>query len=215
MKIFYLPIFILLILMSCSKDTKTIKISGNVKDPMQNKAVSGAKVVLSANKISSGIYSNNYVELASANTDANGNYSFEIEQEIVNGYRFTIIKDQYFDNQVDIKTELINDKESFKKDFSIYPSATINMHIENLIPSSANDNISFRFQNADQNCSTCCNSTYINGAGSSYNQTIECKVVGNRYLVFDYTITQNGNHTYITDSVFMEVFQLKNHVIYY
>jgi hypothetical protein len=144
--------------------------------------------------------------MGSAVTDQNGNYSIEFKEENVAGYRFIVLKNNYFDIQEDVTTATLQASESFSKSFILNPQSTIQIHVKNTQPNGLTDEIKWHFINADQSCKTCCNSNPNTGLGVTYDQTTECKVLGNRYLNFEWTITKNGGQTYHKDSIFMHCF---------
>jgi hypothetical protein len=95
-------IFTILLLASCSKKERTINITGKVYDPALQKAVAGAKVVLKAAKVESGVYNPSYVEIASAATGNSGEYSFEVNVENVSGFSIVVNKDNNFGEEEDV-----------------------------------------------------------------------------------------------------------------
>lgn len=198
---------IIVVGISCKKEAQTFRINGNVYDSQLKCNVQGATVILLGNKVESGVFNNNFTELARSSTDASGNYNFEIKDQKVAAYKFTIIKDKYFDLEAEVKTDVLQASENFTKNFIAYPQATIQIHTQNTSPQGTEDQIKWRFLNADQSCKTCCNSLWTTGIGPTYNQTTECMVVGARYLNIEWVVTKNGSQHIYMDSIFMNAFQ--------
>ncbi len=200
---------------SCVDDTRVITVSGDIFDPYTGTNVVGAKVVLSATLVKSGVYNSNYTEIASTTTDADGNYLLSFNIQKAAGYRVLITRDNYFDYQEDITTEDMESDDVYPGNYEISPKATINLRVRNLTPQAMDDQIDFKYTNIISECKTCCNSDLKTGIGPAFDTTIQCDVVGERWLKIYWTVTKKGNQTYHNDSVFTSAFQTTTYNINY
>lgn len=215
MRAIFFIIISLLVISSCKKDARTFLIKGNLYDPQQEIVVESAEVQLLGSKIESGIYNTNYVILNSVTTNSSGEYSMEITDEMVSGYRYYISKDGYFDIYKDIETETLEKNDEFTKDFSLYSKATIKLEVKNTQPFNNDDEIRYRFKNVSGNCRDCCNNLFVTGNGPLYNETKECYVKGNKYIKLEWIVSKAGGTNSYTDSVYCPSFQETTYKIHY
>lgn len=215
MKYLAIILFTFLFIIGCNKNERIITVQGNINDPTFNSAGSNVTVILKAAKIESGVYNSNYVQIATSKSDANGNFSFEIPVEKVSGYRIILEKENYFDIEEDITTEIFEKEETYNADYKIFPIGTIRLEIKNTSPQSMDDEIKYKFDNIDQSCKTCCNNNVSTGSGPDFSIISECNARGNKMLKLTWVITKNGNQNIHSDSVWLEAFKTTTYKINY
>lgn len=213
------PILLLIalisMLLSCVDDTREITVSGDIFDPYTSQNVVGAKVVLSATLVQSGIYHSNFSQIAKATTDASGSYLMKFNVEKSSGYKISITQDNYFDYEEEITTDDMESDDIYPGNYELNPRATIILNVKNVTPKAMDDQIDFKYTNIIQTCKTCCNNELNTGIGPAYDTTLQCEVVGARYLKIYWTITKKGIQTYHSDSVFTPAFQTTTYNINY
>jgi len=215
MRKFLTVVFVLLLFASCTKNDRSIKVSGNVFDPALNKAVAGATIKLKAAIIESGVYNSNYTEIASTTSDASGNFNMDIAIQKVSGYRFVIIKEDYFDLEEDVNTDDFEKNESYTANFETYPKSSIHLTVQNTSPQGMDDEIKYRYINIESGCKTCCNNNTVTGIGPTYTADNECDVRGEKWIYINWVVTKNGNQHLFSDSIYVEAFKKSNFNIDY
>lgn len=207
MRNIFIIILFLFTVASCAKKERSINVSGQLFDPALNTVIKGAEIKLKAAKVESGVYNSNYTEIASATTDASGNYSMEVLVEKVSGYRFIVSKDNYFEIEKDVNTDDFESEDNYKADFEIYPKASIHLTIKNTSPQGMDDEIKFRFSNIETSCKTCCNNNSNTGTGPTYSYESECDVRGEKWIYINWVVTKGGSQHLFSDSIFAEAFK--------
>ena len=207
---------ILLTLSACKKDGLTYTISGTITDGSFNKALAGAEVQLLASKIESGVYNSTYSEMQTATTDANGNFSMEIKDELVAGYRFYIHKDDYFDQYIDVDTDKLEEQSTFTQNSKLYAQSSITLKIKNTMPLGPDDKIKWRYSNIDAVCRDCCNNLLQEGIGATFQTDATCLVRGEKWIKFSWSITKTNQATInASDSIFCPAFGSATYEINY
>lgn len=201
MKINLALLFLMIILVSCKKDPKTISISGTVTDPYQNIPVAGAKVTLQANGVVEGVYNSSYVTLGIATTNAAGQFEFIIEESAYDSFRFSFLKDGYYSLQEIVSAGSISPEEPYDGAFDFSSEATVKVHIKNETPFDDNDKLIARFENNPISSFDCCSSTPVTYSGMSIDTTFYCKSVGGFDLKLFKSLLKNNVITYDTDTI--------------
>ena len=193
---------------SCKKnDDSIITIQGKIIDANQNIAVANAEVTFWASRIQSGTYNPNYIALATANTDAGGNYSLQITKAKDAGFRITIEKPKYFGQTTDISVENLP-AGTHNLNYSIYPEAYIKMIVNITSLANNNDFVSYWFNNTQPSGANCCNNTHItvNYSGQSYSKTIICKTFGGQNMLVKWIVKKDNISTPYESSVYCTPF---------
>lgn len=210
---FFLLIFLLVT--ACGKNERYIQVSGKISDQGFNKAGDAVTVKLKSSKIESGVFNSNYTEVASAITDASGNFSMEVLVEKASGYRFLVSKTDYFESEIDVTTETFEKNETFTANYDIYPKAIIKLVVNNTSPQGLDDEIKYRFTDIEQECKTCCNNSTITGSGPDYSSTSECDVRGQKMFHINWVVSKKGNQNLYSDSIWVEAFKTTTYNINY
>jgi hypothetical protein len=179
-------------LSSCRKDKNQISIRGLVSDPNTAIRVEGVLVVLSAKKVTDGVYNAGFAEIARTTTDAGGQFSFDTEEDYVSTYRFAISKSGYFSTMHDISATGITSGEIYTPEYNIYPIGYIQLEVRNFAPFDSADFISYTFSSGYLNCYECCDNSMRYGYGESYSDTLVCKTYGNQSVSITWNVTKNG-----------------------
>ena len=215
MKNGFFIILLIISLVSCTKNERIIKVSGQIFDPALNSVVSGATIKLKAAKVESGVYNSNYTEIATATTDVSGNYTMDVKVEKVSGYRFIVSHEKYFEIEEDVNTADFEKKNEFAANYELFPKSTIHLTVQNTSPQGMDDEIKYRYTNTEIGCKTCCNNNTITGTGPSYSSDKECDVKGEKWIYINWVVSKAGTQHIYSDSIYMEAFKKSNFNIDY
>lgn len=180
-----------ILIFSCKKEEdENIIVSGTVVNPQNGSAVAGAKVYLDGKILNSGVYNDNYSEIASATSDASGKFEIKTAYQVASSYRIRTFKNNYFDVSNIVSSESIQKGSTYTANLSILPVGWVKLNINNVV-NYADDEIQYRYASTPQSCYECCSNEYLIGIGS-YHTTYKCKVVGNANSLFYWTVKRNG-----------------------
>lgn len=205
----------ILLISACKKDDQTYQITGNIKDAGFNTTLEGVTVQLLGNVVESGVYNNNYDEVGTATTDAQGNYSIEITEKLVSGYRFYIHKDNYFDIYEEVETQEVQNVDGYTKTFDIFPISIVRVEVKNTSPVDGDDLIRFRMKNIESVCRDCCNNQFIEGTGPFYAVDKECQTRGEKTIYLEWIVTKNNYTTSYSGEILAKSFQVNTFQINY
>lgn len=190
---------------SCKKeDDENIIISGTVTNPQNGRVISGVNVYLDGKILDGGVFNDNYSEIASGTTDASGKFEIKTAYQVVSSYRIRAFKTNYFDASNIISSESIQKGSNYTNNLSILPAGWVRLNINNVV-NLPGDEIHYKYAGTPQSCYDCCSNEYLIGTGN-YHATYKCKVVGNSYSKFYWTVTRNGIINPFTDSVYCAAF---------
>lgn len=200
--IFVLIITAIFLSYACNKDPKIFTISGQVTDAYSSKQISGVRVYLDSRKIDGGVYSSTFSNIAFAETNSKGEYSFEIEQANTESYRFRVSKNSYYDIEEIVSVETIEAKDKFNKNFILTGESWINLKVKNTMPQSTDDEIDYRYVNITVVGLDCCDNEPNIGIGAEYTQDILCRAQSDDWIKLEWVVKKNGGQIYHTDSIY-------------
>ncbi|PHR46688.1 MAG: hypothetical protein COA32_09395 [Fluviicola sp.] len=204
-----LPILLLIIFISsCKKDELSFTIKGQVSDLTLSGNLSGATVKLYSFPLGStlGVFEN------SVSTDAQGNYSFELEHDKYEKIQLVLEKGDYFEIIDDISFSNLSTTDDNVLNYGMEAKAWTKFIIKNQQPTSAQDEFKLFKNSGKIDCAECCNNgyTYYYGAVDT---VVYCANGGNRYMSFFYWV--NGNEDNGNDSVYNTPFDTTSYEFYY
>ncbi len=203
-------------LVACKKDKNTIHIEGKVYDPNTAAYVSDARVTIAASKLSSGgIFSAGYADIATAVSDAGGNFVFTFEEEKFGGFQIRVEKENYFSTFKEISTSEIVAGTTYTPTLNILPVCFIDLKIRNAAPYDTNDLVFYSFTSGFLNGSGCCGNTITYGHGLYYADTVLCKTHGNQNVTLSYNVRKEGITTLHTKTLYCTAFDTTYFVIDY
>ncbi len=203
---FFVIILFIVCFGSCKKnDDKTIIISGKIYDPNFKSYVPAVKVRIASSKISSGIYSSAFTDIATIYSDNNGSYSFSLKKETVSSYKIYISKSKYFDYEQEIFPDNLSTDNDNSINLNIFPIAFIKYRLKNTTPFSPEDMVVFQVAK-DNYCSYCCPLSSIAGYGMNYDTTFSCKSRGQQNLYFSWHYLKNKIDINKDSSIFCKAF---------
>lgn len=204
-KIFIIIILFAFFSTSCKKEDKDSTIvKGTVVNPKNNAPISDAKVYLDGKILSGGVYNDNYSEIASATSDASGNFEINTKFQLVSAYRIRTFKNNYFESSASIPSDKITKGGTYTTSLTLLPAAWVKLNINNVV-NFADDEIQYRFASAPESCFDCCNNQFLVGVGS-YHTTYKCRLPGDSYGKFYWTVKRSGVINPFTDSVYCVAF---------
>ncbi len=203
--VLFLILFFGIFITSCKKEDKdSIIVKGTVINPKNNAPISGAYVYLDGKILSGGVYNDNYSEIASATSDAAGNFEINTPFQVVSAYRIRVFKNNYFDSSTNVPSDDITKGGTYTTSLSLLPAAWVKLNLNNVV-NWPDDEINYRYTGAPESCIDCCNNQFLSGVGS-YHTTYKCKLVGDGYAKFYWTVKRNGITNPFTDSVYCPSF---------
>lgn len=185
---------------SCKKEEdKTIIVQGKIIDGNQKIPVVDAQVTFWVNRLQNGTYNPNMTALLTVNTDASGNYSFNIIKEKDAAYRITIAKPNYFGQTNDIEVADLP-AGTHILDYSVLPVAYFKLHVTNAFPYGNSDVIGYSISNPQPDGINCCDNVASTGSGYFYENTIKCKTYGAQKIKVTWNVKKD-NVTTMYDSL--------------
>ncbi|MEI6346896.1 MAG: hypothetical protein WCP69_03010 [Bacteroidota bacterium] len=202
-----LVFIVLFVGLSCKKeDADNIIIKGTVINPNTGSPIAGAYVYVDGSILSSGVYNENFTEIASGVTDASGQFEIKTAWQVVSRYRLRSFKTNYFDYTSILEAEAIPKGGTYNAAITILPAAWVRLNVTNIIGFDNNDQIQYKFASTPQSCTDCCSSQFMVGNGASYRASTKCRVIGNSYNKFYWTVLRNGIINPFADSVYCTAF---------
>jgi len=189
---------------ACNKTPQYYEISGNIKNVNTQEALSGVSVYLDAKKLENGVYNSSFTNISSAQSNSQGNYSIDIEEDKVSEYRFRVSKDGYFEYEEEVSVDELQSSFSFKKDFTLYEEAWIELKVKNTTPQAIDDEINYRFINIAVSGKDCCSNEQIQGIGPAYSVTNLCRAQSDEWIKIEWVVKKNGSQHIYYDSVWTE-----------
>ncbi|OQA00685.1 MAG: hypothetical protein BWY70_00624 [Bacteroidetes bacterium ADurb.Bin408] len=196
----------LFFLNNCKKKTNEVKFSGKVINPGSNQPVGDAQVSLSSTSVQSWVYNSNFQDIASCNSNQDGSFQFEFEEQAASAYRIYIYKPKYFSNTTVINANDVTSESGYYSTFGLVPEAIIKLHVKNQSPVDSADRILYKVLSGSVNCPNGCPASYIEGLGMSYDTLLTCKTEGDKYFLVESNITKGGGTFIRRDSVYMTPF---------
>jgi hypothetical protein len=194
------------LLPSCKKEKNKIHVEGIIMDPNTGIVLENALVVFSAKKITDGVYNAGFEEIARMNTEANGAYRFEMDEDYVSAYRISVSKQGYFASYHEISGSDITSDEVFVGNYNLYPIGYIRLEVRNFAPFDTADYITYTFSSGYVNGFDCCDNSIRHGAGENYADTIVCKTYGNQNVTVSWNVTKNQMTTQHSQTIYCAAF---------
>jgi hypothetical protein len=197
-----------LIFSSCKKEELDFVIKGTVTDASFSVPAQGVNVKLYSFPLGStlGVYE------SGATTDAQGNYSFELEREKYEKIQLVLEKNNYFKIINDVSFSNLTSEEDNIINYSIQAKSWTRFVIQNQAPSTAQDEFKLFKNSGKADCDECCSNGYSYYYGD-VDTVIYCPNNANQYMSFFYWV--NGNQMNGNDSVYNTPFDTTTYDFYY
>ncbi|OFX44549.1 MAG: hypothetical protein A2046_12000 [Bacteroidetes bacterium GWA2_30_7] len=203
-----------LLTFSCKRKEEHIVVFGQIYDNEQNIPLQNVKVVLSGKKIESGTWSNAYSNLGSTISDAQGNYSIDIENIKVSDFKIELSKDNYFQHFAEYKTDEISKGDNVFN-FRLHSKAFIKLFIKNTSAFNNQDLFTYKIANFQNNCFECCTDSSFTYTGQNIDIIKKCSTYGAYNLIINYSVKKNNVLKEYSDSILTIPFDTINHYINY
>lgn len=195
-----------LLMSNCKKKENNVKFSGKVINPGNNQAVGDAQVSLSSTSVQSWVYNSNFQDIASVNSNQDGSFEFQFEEQAASAYRIYIYKPKYFSNTTVINANDVTSESGYYSTFDLVPEAMIILHVKNQTPADSADRILYKILRGAVSCPNGCPASYIEGLGMNYDTLITCKTEGDKFFLVESNITKGGGTIVRRDSVYITPF---------
>jgi hypothetical protein len=186
-------ILFLLITASCNKQKNEMIITGKIYSPNEQYYMSNAKVILEGQTFVNNTWNSNYNVIASAYSDASGNYRIEHEKVRANSIRLKVAKAGYITEIKDLNYENIIPGEEYYVNINIYPKSYLLIKVKNEFPANDSDELTVTLSLGTENCPTCLQSGHTTFEGANVNDSIFGIVYGEKDYTIQWTINNNGN----------------------
>ena len=184
---------------SCKKEKAKLTINGSVYDPNQGLPVANAIVDVAVQKVSSGTFQANYSHVETIETDANGNFTFEQDYELIVSYRLDIERDGYFTKSYVVPSEKTEADVPYNASFDLLPVGWLKLKVKTFAADTINVR---RFTEVFPECIECCTADNERYIGPNVNISTVCKMYGATEVKIkgnysdggvktDFTITKN------------------------
>lgn len=200
-------ITILIFIINCKKKEETFIIKGIVTENATGVPLSNCNLSLSSNSISNGVYNAGFSSLGTTITNANGEYSFEIPIQKTVTFKLSIIKTNYFSENIEFDLDNLGSDKTFTNNFKLDPEATITFVAKNLYPYDENDKICYNYKGLVKNVPDGCSDQLFCFDGMGIFDSTTCKTVGNSSVIIEYLRYRNGNFVQFKDTIFCPAFQ--------
>ena len=217
---FFIKISLVLLMLTvyiagCKKeDSKNLMITGNIFDGNQNKPVADAEVTFMVSRMVNGTYNPDFIELSKVNTDAAGNYSFNITKEKDAAYRIAIDKAKYFGSVIDINASDLP-AGNHVLNYNLLPEAFLKLHIKNVNSFDVTDFVMYSLGGTHPALPNCCNNTSSTGVGYSFDKTQICKTYGAQNIKIEWSVKRNGYTTNFDSTIYCIPFDTTYFNLYY
>ncbi|MEY3399317.1 MAG: hypothetical protein RL220_1911 [Bacteroidota bacterium] len=202
-----LTIIFVFALGSCRKEESlNFTIQGKILNARSGEPLSGAHVEVRQQVVENGVFSAIYSEAAETLTAPDGGYNLTWARENIAGLRLLIDKEQYISRQLDLSVSAVESGDVYTLHSSLYPEAFVTVHISNTASANPSDQFSFRYDDAQFDC-TCCNEDWKIFTGSDTDTTFTCRLYGDTWLKYVQQITTIEADTLIVDSIWCPAFQ--------
>jgi hypothetical protein len=204
---FFIRITVVSLLLACivfackKEEDKALIITGRIIDGNQNKAVTDAEVTFWVSRMQNGTYNPDLIELSKVNTDASGNYSFNITKEKDAAYRITIDKANYYSQLIDINADDLP-AGNHVLNYNILPVAYFKLHVKNVNSFDVTDLILYNINGNHPSLANCCNNGSNSGLGYSFDKTQICKTYGAQNIKVEWTVKRNGFSTSFDSTIY-------------
>lgn len=200
----------LLALVSCKKKDGSVQaVSGTIVNQYSGKPVSGATVTLKARYIQNGVYSINYNEVGSAQTDANGYYKIDFQRINAGSFILDIRHPNYYSKTDTISADDVNNNNPLSHSSVIAAKSNIFIHIVNVEPVDSTEKFSYGYNGPALTCDCCTKEVII--IYGAVDTTFGCNVYGDRYYTYSYTVqTPHKPIVQVKDSIFCPAGQTAN-----
>jgi hypothetical protein len=188
-------LFVLAIAVSgCKKDKGSLSVTGQVTNAVTGQPVSGVQVVLKSRDLSGGTYITTPVTAATATTDASGYYTLEWQRRSSSEYILSANKSGYISYSESINPDLFNGTPNQTRNFGMPALAWLRIHIQNVNPFDAADEVTFQLTSGYQSCgASCCNGLPVVIPGMVVDSVYVCQVYGGGTVSWQALATHNGN----------------------
>lgn len=190
-------------------------ISGTLTDGINGGGLSNATVVLSYQKIEGNIASTAYKTLATNVTPASGYYAFVFQKPNAIRYKIQITRTDYFSITEEINPDNLTTEHDNIKNYTLYPSATFTIHLDNVNPVDSDDHVLFQNLNEMSTCPSCCNNALKVLDGMNVDTSFTCTKYGNTYVKFQWVVTKNAVTNIFQDSIYCPTGQITTYQINY
>lgn len=199
----------------CKKSQGTFSISGKISNMDNNNSIAEARVYLDAKILQNGVYNSSFTNIASATSQSDGNYSFEIEEQTISDYRFRVVRTGYFDIEEIVSVDILQASNTFSKNFKLTEEAWVELIVNNTMPQDLDDEINYRFSNIEVSGKDCCSNELHIGIGPTYSATTLCKTKSSKWIKIEWVIKKNGGQVLKFDSIYTDAQQTATYHINY
>ncbi|MGM0480020.1 MAG: hypothetical protein ACQERC_12435 [Bacteroidota bacterium] len=180
--------------LGCRKNEVTIEIKGIINSSLDGSGLAGVNVNLYTKPLGS-----SFDDLAeSVQTDSEGSYAFEINNDKYENVRLHFEKENYFDINHTIPYSDLSTSNANTYDFQMKAQSWTAFVIKNNQPDSS-DEFKLLKDTGKEDCESCCENGFYYYYGD-VDTTVLCPNDANRYMKFYYWV--NGNESNGMDSVY-------------
>jgi len=193
------------LIFSCKKKDDVYRLEGKVTDARTGQAIGGAEVEIERTTTSNTVVSGGFSTADNATSASNGTFSLEWPSDRLVEARLKASADNYFNRTVSLRVEDFAPEETVNKNISLYPQASIRVHLLNQYDVGGGDVLIFSLPNAVFDCNCCSNdeATYIGALDSTYT----CKVYGNTWIKYRTRVASMTQDSLSVDSIYCPSFE--------
>lgn len=179
-----------------------ITIQGTATDSRSGSPLAGVTVSLKVKEVSGGTFSNSFTTISSTTTSSSGAYSFTFENRTAAEYKLVTTKSLYFSKEQVKNPDHLSTSNPNTWNAVMDPQAWYNINIVNASPYDSFDEIIYQHTEGTTNCAGCCSPNAITYTGMAVNETIDCMLIGDTWLKFQWLVTKASGSVLFMDSVY-------------
>jgi hypothetical protein len=195
-------LIVILSLSGCKKNDSELAIKGAITDATSGEGISGVELAISKNGLSSGSFNPTFNLIEKNYSNWDGTYEIVFSNENAGEYKIDLKKSDYLNSSVFLSSEEVLAAQPFILNKSLLPSGLLQVNINNEIPGSADDYISFQLSDYEIPCS-CCPVGLMEFSGPVIDYESTCTLPAERWHRYVYYYFKNGSSSTTLDSVWV------------
>lgn len=192
-------------LLSCEKPNENFSLEGKTIDASSGMSLPYVTVLFEQKALINGVFTDYFLEAASATTDGSGNYKLEWKKESIIEAQLAVSREYYYAQEMSIAPDDLRGTDVLSKNIALWPESNVLVSLTNLSGAST---IQFNWVETNFVCSCCTNETRT---FQNLSDTVfQCNVYGGKWLKYNCVINSTAGTEFLLDSLFCLPFQTNN-----
>lgn len=205
MKLSWKILFLLVLFASCKKPSDNYSLEGKTTDAASGAVLPYVTTVFEQKSLVNGVFTNYFLEAASATSDINGKYKMEWKRENLTEARLMVSREFYYPQEITIAPDDLRNEVNITKNVAMWPESSVLVHLQN---NSGASIIQFNWVGANFNCDCCTNT--VRTFNNLPDTVFQCNVYGGKWLKYNCVTTSTTGTNFLLDSLYCQPFQTNN-----